>query len=72
MRKVSRPYVKNKRLIFGSRKTQRDGFFAAIAPALAPLAREIVVKISGRGKKRGIKRLRRRSRKIILVSKRCR
>ena len=39
MEKVSRPYFKNKRLILGSGKTQKGGFFP-IPATLAPLAGE--------------------------------
>ena len=61
MKKVSRPYFKNKRLILGSGKSQKGRFFA-IAAALAPLAGDVIGKIFGRGRKRAHK-------KVILVSK---
>ena len=70
MKKVSRPYFKNKRLILGSRKAQKGGLFP-VAAALGPLAGEVVGKIFGRGKKRANGRPC-RSRKVILVSKRRR
>ena len=71
MKKVSRPYLKNKILILGSEKTQNDRFLP-IAAALAPRAGEVIGKIFGGGKKRANKRPRRPSRKLILVSKRRR
>ena len=61
--------LKIKLLILGSEKIQKGGFFP-IAAVLPSLAGEVVGKIFGRGKKRANKRLRRPSRKIILVSKR--
>ena len=67
MKKVSRPYFKNKRLILGSRKTQKGKFFP-IAAGLAPLAGEVIGKIFGRGKKHANK-IPFRPRKVILVSK---
>ena len=51
MKKVSRLYFRSERLILGSIKTQKGGFFP-IAAALAPLARKVIWKIFGRGKKR--------------------
>ena len=54
MKKVSRPYFKNKRLTLGSGKTQKGGFFP-IAAALAPLAGEVIGKIFGRCKNRANK-----------------
>ena len=70
MKKVSRPYFKNKRLILGSRKTQKGGFFH-IAAALAPFAEDVIGKIFGRGKKRANK-IPCRPRKATLVNKQCR
>ena len=63
MKKVSRPYFKNKRLILGSGKTRNVGFLP-IAVALTLLAGEVIGKILGRGKKRANKRLCRQSRKV--------
>ena len=71
MKKVSRPYFKNKRLILGSEKTQKGGFFP-IAAALAPLAGEVIGEIFGRQKKHANKRPRQLSRKVILVCKQFR
>ena len=68
MEKISRLYFENKRLILGSRKTQKGGYFP-IAAALVPLAGEVVRKILGRGKKRSDKSSHRPSRKVILVNK---
>ena len=50
MKKMSRPYFKNKRLILGSRKTQKGGFFT-LAAAFAPLTADLIGKIIGIGKK---------------------
>ena len=66
MRKVSRPYFKNKGLILGTRKTQKGELFP-IAAVLTPLAGAVIGKILERGKKRVNKRLHQTSRKIILV-----
>ena len=55
MKKVSRPYLKNKRLILGSEKTQNDRFLS-IAAVSAPRAGEVIGKIFGRGKERANKR----------------
>ena len=71
MKKVSRLYFKNKRLIVESRKTQKGGFFP-IAAALAPLAGEVITKIFGRDKKCANTRPGHPLRKVILVSKRHR
>ena len=79
MEKVTRPYYKNKRLILGSGKSQKGGFFL-LAVALAPLAGEVIGKIFERGKKQTIKtkpiifneRPHRSLRKIILFRKRYR
>ena len=49
MKKMSRPYFKNKRLILGSGKTQKGGFFT-LAAAFAPLTADLIGKIIGIGK----------------------
>ena len=56
MKKVSRSYFKNKRLILGSGNTQKGGFFP-IAAVLASFAVEVIGKIFGKGKKRANKNL---------------
>ena len=71
MKKVSRPYFKNKRLILGSGKTQKVGFFP-IAAVLPTLAREAIGKIFGGGKKCANKRPHRPLRNVNVVSKRRR
>ena len=55
MRKVSRSYFKNKKLILGRGKTQKGRYFP-IAVSLAPLNGEVMGKILGKGKKRANKR----------------
>ena len=69
MKKISRSYFKVKRLILGNGKTQNGGFFP-IAPAFAPLAADLIGKITGRDKKNVNKRPHQPSRQITLVSKR--
>ena len=71
MKKVSRLYFKNKRLILGSGRTQK-GLFFPVAAVLGPLAGEVIGKIFERGKKRANKRPCRPLRKIVLVSERRR
>ena len=54
MKQVTRPYLKNKRLILESGKSQKGSLFP-IAAALALLAGELTGKIIGRGKKGAMK-----------------
>ena len=53
MRKVSRPYFKNRQLILGNGKQERGGFLPILASAFAPVG-----KVFGRGKNRCVKRKR--------------
>ena len=55
MRKVSRSYFKNKKLILGRGKTQKGRYFP-IAASLTPLNGEVMGKVLGKGKKRANKR----------------
>ena len=58
MRKVSRPYFKNRQLILGNRKQERGGFLPILASAFAPVAIDLVGKVFGRGKNRCVERKR--------------
>ena len=51
MKKVKKPYFKNRKLILGNGRRQKGGFFP-IAAAFAPLAADIIGKIIGRRKKK--------------------
>ena len=49
MRKSSRPYFKNKQLILENRQR---GSFLPISVAFAPVAADLIEKITGRGKRK--------------------
>ena len=58
MRKVSRPYFKNRQLMLGNEKQRRGGFVPILASTFAPAAADLIGKIFGHDKKRSVKRKR--------------